>query len=61
MPANDDGTVAEEDAAQTALDGLSARSSARGPIARPDIDDAIRRAAAADLDAMWTKRWEPTR
>jgi hypothetical protein len=63
MPANDNGTVTEENAsAQTALDGLRARSAASGPIAQPAIEDAIRRAAAEDLDAQYPdRRQEPTR
>jgi hypothetical protein len=54
MPANDNGTMTEEqDAAQTALEALRAGSSEGWPITRPAIDDAVRRAARSDLDAQW--------
>jgi hypothetical protein len=48
----------EREAAQATLDALRARSAAGEPMA---IDDAIRRAAADDLEAQYQKRWEPTR
>jgi hypothetical protein len=62
MPANDNGTVTEEKAsAQAALDALRARGAAGERIAQSTLGEAVRRAAAADLDAQFQKRWERTR
>jgi hypothetical protein len=51
----------EQDADQAALDALRIRSAAGERIGQSAIAEAIRRAAAVDLDAQHTKRWEPTR
>jgi hypothetical protein len=50
----------EQKSAQAALEDIRSRGASGERIAQSTLRDAIRRAAAADLDAQWTKRWERT-